>query len=136
MIRWAGSLGLVKTGVLLSALAMMVTVGQAAPAAGTAGAGSTSSTAADATGPATRSHTAVRIVVPPVVVILVNGSGNPVGVETNTNRSPRRGDMFFTTDSPRSGDLNKATQAQTDQVLRTIMPMAVWQPGWHYFGRK
>jgi hypothetical protein len=72
----------------------------------------------------------------PEVVILVNGSGNPVGVETNTNRSPRRGDMFFTTDSPRGEDLNKATQAQTDQVLGAIMPMAVWKPGWHYFGRK
>jgi hypothetical protein len=80
-------------------------------------------------------HTAVRIVVPPVAVILVNGNGSPVAVETNTNRSPRRGDTFYTTDSRRSQDLNKATPAQTDQVLQTLSPMAVWQPGWHYIAR-
>ena len=135
-------MGLVKTGVLLSALAMMVYVVQAAPAApaapaaGSARVVSTASTGSGATGPATRtSHTTVHIAVPPVAVILVNGNGSPIAVETNTNRSPRRGDVFLTTDSPRSQDLSKATLAQTDQILRTVSPMAVWQPGWHYIGR-
>jgi len=132
-------MGLVKTGVLLSALAMMVYVAQAAPAAPPAGSArvvSTASTGSGATGPTTRtSHTTVHIAVPPVAVILVNGNGSPIAVETNTNRSPHRGDMFLTTDSPRSQDLSKATMAQTDQILRTVSPMVVWQPGWHYIGR-
>jgi len=86
--------------------------------------------------PATRtSHTAVHIAVPLVAVILVNSSGSPVAVETNTNRSPRRGDLWLTTDSPRSEDLRRATQAQADRVLRTLGSTAVWQPGWHYIGR-
>jgi hypothetical protein len=131
MIRSAGSMDLVKRGAVLFALAMMVCVVQAAlaiQAASAAGSG--------ATGPGTQtSHTAVHIAVPPVTVILVNGSGSPIAVETNTSRSPRRGDMFLTTDSPRGLDLSKATQALTNQILRMVSPMAVWQPGWHYFGR-
>jgi hypothetical protein len=122
MIRAGGRTGLVSAGVLLSALAMLVGGGQAAQATA---AGSASRT----------THTAVRIVVPPMAVILVNGNGSPVAVETNSNRSPRRGDTFYATDSRRSEDLNRATPAQTDQVLRTLTPIAVWQPGWHYLGR-
>jgi len=132
MIRSAGRMGLIRTGAVLFALAMMVSVAQAVPAAQAAPA-----TGSGATGPATRtSHTTVHIAVPPVAVILVNGSGSPIAVETNTNRSPRRGDMFLTTDSPRSQDLSKATQALTDQILRMVSPMATWRPGWHYIGRR
>lgn len=43
--------------------------------------------------------------------------------------------MFLTTDSPQSQDLSKATQAQADLILKTVSSMAVWKPGWHYFGR-
>jgi hypothetical protein len=103
---------------------MMVGGAQGAQAAGSAGS-------------ATRTtHTAVRIVVPPMAVILLDGKGSPVAVETNTNRSPRRGDTFYTIDSRGGQDLNKATPAQTDQVLRTLTPMAAWQPGWHSIGRR
>jgi hypothetical protein len=134
MIRSGGRKGLITTGALLLALVMMAYLAQAAPAAGSApeaGAGS------GATGPAPQtSHTTVHIAVPPVAVILLNGNGSPIAVETNTSRSPRRGDMFFTTDSPQSQDLNKATQAQMDQILKTVGPVAVWQPGWHYIRRK
>jgi hypothetical protein len=137
MIRTGDIMGLVKTGVLLWALALMGYVAQAAPAAGSARVESTANPGSGATGPATRtSHTAVHIAVPPVAVILVNGNGSPIAVETNTSRSPRRGDMFLTTESLRSQDLSKATRAQTDQVLQTVSTMAVWQPGWHYIGRR
>jgi hypothetical protein len=132
MIRSVGGMGLVKTGAVLFALAMMVNVAQAAPAAQAAPVAGSA-----ATGPATRtSHTTVHIAVPPVAVILVNSSGSPIAVETNTNRSPRRGDMFLTTDSPKSQELTKATQALTDQILRMVSPMATWLPGWHYIGRR
>lgn len=118
MIRAGGRIGLVSAGALLSALSVTAVGAQAAGAA-----------------PRT-SHTAVHIVVPPVDVILVNRSGRPVAVETNTNRSPRRGDMFFTTDSPQNQQLNKATRAQSTQILRAVSTVAVWEPGWHYLGRR
>ena len=140
MIRSVGRKGLVQTGLSLSALAMVVCAAQWTPAApapaGHAQVMSRVSVGSDATGPATRTtHTAVHIAVPPVAVILVDSSGSPVAVETNTNRSPRRGDLWLTTDSPRSEDLRRATQAQADRVLRTLGSTAVWQPGWHYIGR-
>jgi hypothetical protein len=135
MIRVGSRNGLVSAGVLLSALAMLVGGTPSALAAGDARVGASARLVASGSAPQT-THTAVRIVVPPMAVILVNGNGSPVAVETNSNRSPRRGDTFYTTDSRRSEDLNKATPAQTDQVLRTLSPTAVWQPGWHYIGRR
>jgi hypothetical protein len=123
---------------LLAALVMAMAGGaQAAPALGSAGTRSTTAAPSDASGPAaSTSHTAVRIVVPPMDVILVNANGVPVAVETNTNRAPRQGDMFFATDSPKSDTLATATAAQTDQVLKVFRPVAVWQPGWHYIQRR
>jgi hypothetical protein len=136
MIRSGGRKGLVAAGAVLSALAIMTSAAQAAPAAGSAPAVSAPTAGSGVTGPATRtSHTTVHIVVPPVAVILLSDNGSPIAVETNTSRSPRRGDMFFTTDSPQSQDLDKASQAQMNQILKTVGPVAVWQPGWHYIGR-
>jgi hypothetical protein len=135
MIRSRGRKGLVAAGAFLSVLAMMASAAHAAPAAGSAPVVSAASAGGGVTSPATRtSHTAVHIVVPPVAVILLY-NGSPIAVETNTSRSPRRGDMFFTTDSPMSQDLDKATHAQMNQILKTVGPVAVWQPGWHYIGR-
>jgi hypothetical protein len=134
MIRVRGITAPFSAGVLLSAVALLAGGAPNANAFGNARVRS-GARLVDTSSAMRTSHTAVRIVVPPMAVILVNGNGRPVAVETNSNRSPRRGDTFYTTDSRRSEDLNKATPAQTDQVLRTLGPVAAWQPGWHSIGR-
>lgn len=77
-------------------------------------------------------ETTVVVVVPAVTIVLLNGAGAPIAVETNTGHAPSCSSLFFVTSHPDDHDLRRANLQQENQVMRMdLSSVTRWQPEWH-----